>query len=113
MCLRHGCQIELKMSADTHKFIFSCKEALKLDSFQGPKSEWMWLGMSDLKKEGTWILNSNAPVKYTNWNNGEPNGRTGENCGSYWGGGPHWNDMVCNYTWCPQPMCELILHGSA
>ncbi len=83
---------------------------------QGPRSDWMWLGMNDMKKEGTYVLNSsNAPMKYTNWNkdSAEPNGSTNENCGTYWGPGPYWNDLACEAAWCPQPMCELILHGSS
>ncbi len=73
--------------------------------------------MNDIKKEGTFVwISTNAPAKYTNWNKatGEPNGRTSENCGSYWGPGPYWNDNNCNLQLKgTQPMCEMILHGSS
>ncbi len=82
-------------------------------NFKGPKSEWMWIGMSDLKKEGTWVWNSNNnPATYINWHSGEPNGYTHENCGNYLVNLETLNDMGCNFQQAQQ-MCELILHGSS
>ncbi len=44
---------------------------------------------------------------------GEPNGGKNENCGSYWGPGPYWNDNNCNLqSKGTKQMCELLLHGS-
>ena len=70
--------------------------------------------MSDLKKEGSWIWNSNNnPVNYTNWNGGEPNGGTNENCGNYFANLPTWNDEKCDTRVPVQQLCELTLHGSS
>ena len=81
-----------------------------LVSLQPSQAMWMWLGMSDIKQEGTFVWNSsNAPLNYTNWNDGEPNGGTEENCGSFWGTGPHWNDHNCDSQ--VDVLCEQILVG--
>jgi hypothetical protein len=81
--------------------------------FKEPRSYCMWIGMSDLKKEGAWIWNSNNPVTYTNWNAGEPNGGTNENCGHYINNLATWNDIFCDFFQPGQQTCELILHGSS
>jgi hypothetical protein len=72
----------------------------------------MWIGLSDLAKEGSFVWNSNNPANYRNWEIGEPNGVTNENCGNYFANRPTWNDMACDFKE-NQQMCELILHGSS
>jgi hypothetical protein len=43
----------------------------------------LWIGGSDLK-EGQWLWNEDfSPMKYTNWNKGEPNGGSSESCVNY------------------------------
>ena len=58
----------------------------------------MWIGGSDLK-EGQWLWNEDfSPMKYTNWNKGEPNGGSSESCVNYmdqqYNG--KWNDASCD-----------------
>lgn len=59
----------------------------------------IWLGASDIDKEGTYVWNySNGELDYlfTGWNSGEPNGGTNENCvtlETY----HKWNDRSCLY----------------
>jgi hypothetical protein len=53
-----------------------------------------WFGASDLAVEGTWEWVTGETWSYDNWNNGEPNGGTTENCGHYFVG-VWWNDTIC------------------
>ncbi|KAK7800574.1 hypothetical protein U0070_013378 [Myodes glareolus] len=55
-----------------------------------------WMGLSDLKKEGSWLWVDNSPLssrfqKY--WNRGEPNNIGEEDCVEFAGDG--WNDSKC------------------
>lgn len=78
---------------------------------QQPNGDWLWLGMSDIKQEGTFVWNSsNKPINYTKWQLGEPNGGTNENCLSFWFGGPYWNDHICDFQ--AKTLCEQILVGN-
>jgi hypothetical protein len=57
----------------------------------------LWIGGSDLK-EGQWLWNEDfSPMKYTNWNYGEPNGGRSENCVNYMNQqyNGEWNDNPC------------------
>lgn len=36
----------------------------------------MWIGLQDLKRHRQFLWTDNSPLKYYNWNSGEPNGRT-------------------------------------
>ncbi|XP_051018058.1 CD209 antigen-like protein B [Acomys russatus] len=56
-----------------------------------------WMGLSDLKKEGTWLWVDGSPLssrfqKY--WNRGEPNNIGEEDCVEFVGDG--WNDSKCD-----------------
>lgn len=51
-----------------------------------------WIGLNDLGAEGTWRWTSEAPVTFTAWNPGEPNGGTAENCVELQVSGG-WNDL--------------------
>ncbi|KAH0518439.1 CD209 antigen-like protein B [Microtus ochrogaster] len=56
-----------------------------------------WMGLSDLKKEGSWLrvddsLLSSRFQKY--WNRGEPNNIGEEDCVEFAGDG--WNDSKCD-----------------
>jgi len=59
-----------------------------------------WIGYTDTDSEGKWTWSTSASVGYVNWNFGEPNGGTGENCAHlythmYLGHGV-WNDESCS-----------------
>ncbi|XP_038201249.1 CD209 antigen-like protein B [Arvicola amphibius] len=56
-----------------------------------------WMGLSDLKKEGSWLWVDDSPLssrlqKY--WNRGEPNNIGEEDCVEFAGDG--WNDSKCD-----------------
>ena len=52
---------------------------------------------SDLATDGIWEWVTGEAWSYTNWNSGEPNGGTGENCAHYFVG-TTWNDTICSIT---------------
>ena len=58
----------------------------------------LWIGLNDRQVEGSFRWANGAPVTYTNWSPGEPNGRRNENAVHMWspsGVAPgKWNDLV-------------------
>ena len=47
--------------------------------------------------EGTWKWLDGNDALWTNWNDGEPNGNTKENCAmAHWGSQLKWNDGNCD-----------------
>jgi len=64
--------------------------------------------VSDILAEGTWSYNSSgSSATYTNFNSGEPNGGTGENCVYLSTSSGGWNDVGC--TWLARTMCEKVV----
>ncbi|XP_012785424.2 CD209 antigen-like protein C [Ochotona princeps] len=71
-----------------------------------------WMGLSDLKKEGTWHWVDGSPLMLSfmqYWSPGEPNNNQEEDCGEFKDNG--WNDEQCSkdkFWVCKQPMapCE-------
>jgi hypothetical protein len=59
-------------------------------TFGGPDHS-LWIGLSDLAEEGTWVWTNGEPVTYTNWDVGEPNNLGGEDYGQLFMAGT-WND---------------------
>ena len=63
---------------------------------------YTWLGGTDVDTEGQWIWVDGSPFDWnaSNWGvaNGEPNGKTIENCLVTWDSQP-WNDAPCNPGW--------------
>lgn len=61
-----------------------------------------WIGATDADSEGYWYWgHSKEPLVYTNWNMGEPNDNSGEDCAeARFSGGRNlwWNDMPCEFT---------------
>ena len=51
-----------------------------------------YIGFSDYAEEGKWVWTDGSSAEYTNWNNGEPNGRTSENYAHFYKGTGKWND---------------------
>ena len=54
----------------------------------------VWIGVYDQQTEGTWRDDNGVDISYTNWNSGEPNGKTGENCVQLLDTGK-WVDRTC------------------
>jgi C-type mannose receptor len=62
----------------------------------------IWIGFNDITTETVFVWTDGSPVTYTNWNIGEPNNASGENCTeminnpagvtSY----RRWNDLPCS-----------------
>ena len=66
------------------------------------------MGMSDKISEGTWLYNSTgSTMSYTNWNSGEPNGGTNENCIIMVASNGVWVDVSCNGAY--STMCEKVV----
>ncbi|XP_076111671.1 perlucin-like protein [Mytilus galloprovincialis] len=57
-----------------------------------------WMGMADLKNEGDWRwVNDSSAVSYSNWNGGQPDNASNEDCGHFWPAVNYeWNDIMCN-----------------
>ena len=58
-------------------------------------TDW-WIGLSDLKAEGTYVWTDGTPFNFNRWAGGEPNNAGDEDCAHLapWAGGD-WNDMFC------------------
>ena len=65
----------------------------------------VWIGLSDRKSEGHWegVDPRFRWTNYRNWNDGEPNGYTNENCAEMYYEGT-WNDVACDHY--NQFVCE-------
>jgi hypothetical protein len=57
----------------------------------------VWLGLSDEAEEGAFTWRSGEPMRFSNWNGGEPNdvGPSGEDCGTWLVESGRWNDVPC------------------
>jgi hypothetical protein len=70
----------------------------------------MWLGATDVVKEGTWIWESSkTTMTYSHWNAGEPNNGNGhgaENCLHFWDQNGTWNDAPCSDI--ISALCEMV-----
>ena len=73
-----------------------------------------WLGLSDLKQEGTFMWSSTGEEPgYTNWAAGNPDSYGGnEDCAQFWYSRGQWNDAQCDIrAWKDRKMaavCEKI-----
>lgn len=57
----------------------------------------VWLGYSDIQKEGQFVtLSAAQDLQYKNWSKGEPNNVKGiEHCTGYFVNTKSWNDCIC------------------
>ena len=64
----------------------------------GENEELFWIGLHDLKEEGTWEWSDGKPRSFNGFFRGEPNnwGEYGEDCVALGWGGPFWNDSHCS-----------------
>ena len=104
-CTEYGGQLAEVESEDKMTAIAEAKTSAGF-------TDALWIGLSDLAKEGTFVWASTGkPAVYTNWLKGEPNGGGNENCGQIWhpswtGNGNKWNDEPCTRTYnflCEKP----------
>ncbi|XP_070539251.1 perlucin-like protein [Ptychodera flava] len=58
----------------------------------------LWIGLTDIDVEGKWVWADGSPLKYSNWNHGEPNNAGGiEDCAHFWSSlDGRWNDYPCS-----------------
>ncbi|KAI4879714.1 hypothetical protein NFI96_013867 [Prochilodus magdalenae] len=54
-----------------------------------------WLGATDVAQVGVWVWTDGSAFDYINWNSGEPNGGTNENCLMMNYIQVNWNDFPC------------------
>ncbi len=66
-----------------------------MSAFAINNTDW-WIGLNDLKAEGTFVWTDATKVDFLAWAGGEPNNAGDEDCGHLapWAGGG-WNDMFC------------------
>ncbi|XP_057592592.1 pulmonary surfactant-associated protein D [Hippopotamus amphibius kiboko] len=73
----------------------SAAENEALSQLVAAQNKAAFLGMTDIKKEGTFTYPSGEPLVYSNWAPGEPNNDGGkENCVEIYTNGK-WNDKAC------------------
>ena len=93
-CLTYGYDLVAINDAAENSWIVSTATAAGFTS----DSHFTWMGFNDRSSEGSWVWSSGDAVTYTNWNSGEPNDSSGEDCGHLWSSGK-WNDIPCTgYT---------------
>jgi hypothetical protein len=54
-----------------------------------------WTGGSDAAQEGTWRWSAGHPWSYSNWDAGQPQGSSNENCAVVMDNGK-WHDQPCS-----------------
>ena len=71
------------------------KEALRF--LKPSEANYLWIGLTDRAKEGTWVWNSGREATYTAWRSREPNNHRGnEDCAFYqFRSHGVWNDYDC------------------
>ena len=67
-----------------------------VNTFPGVIPLHVWIGGTDAASEGNWQWITGEAWSYTNWDPGEPNGGTDENCLEYTDGAAKWNDGPCD-----------------
>ena len=85
-CCKEGAHLATITNAEDDNFVRSLMQS----------GEGYWIGLNDLKEEGTFRWQDDSILTYHNWKSGDPNGTTTENCvlkTAYQG---TWIDRRCN-----------------
>ena len=83
ICIENGGYLACITSAEENDFIASAADTVEPDTSVF-YDDYLYIGMSDVEQEGTWVWESGEPMNYTNWEPGEPGGGTLENFGMMW-----------------------------
>jgi len=95
-CIDLGGDLASVLSESDNTQIFGLASGLDAQS--------IWIGFNDIASEDDWEWSAGDAVSFTNWESGEPNGGTSENCVEMYhdGAAPHihgiWNDLDCSFT---------------
>ncbi|XP_051984453.1 hexose-binding lectin 4 [Xyrauchen texanus] len=96
-CTNVGGKIVLPTNEDENKVLSSIHVDLK--------SNYIWIGTTDIVKEGTFVNLDKQPLTFTKWKTNEPNNYNGaEDCAAHHSDGV-WNDIRCDSKW--NVVCEL------
>ena len=80
-----------------------------IDAFDETNSAWIWIGINDIMEENRFVYTkSGMPILFENWNAGQPNGKTTENCIVQHPTSGKWYDRVCANTY--RFICEKYLN---
>nr|BAC54022.1 C-type lectin 1 [Anguilla japonica] len=70
----------------------------ELNKASDPQDSMFWIGLTDIRKEGTWVWSDGSAVDFTTWNPGQPDDWQGnEDC--VHANVPeqkNWNDVDCS-----------------
>ena len=67
-------------------------------------SAWIWIGLNDLVRQGSYVWQDGSPASYTAWGPRQPNGGN-ERCVRIASGYSYkWADHPCSYTYIA--LCE-------
>ncbi|XP_068111593.1 pulmonary surfactant-associated protein D-like [Hyperolius riggenbachi] len=86
ICAKAGGRIATPLNADEGRAILQIVQYYNTHAF---------LGINDLKTEGTFRYENGESIKYSNWDPGEPNKDGEEDCVEMYTSGK-WNDKKCN-----------------
>ncbi|XP_073321278.1 uncharacterized protein [Pagrus major] len=86
-CLRKGADLMIINSKEEQDFANRFKK-------------YMWIGLTDSQREGTWKWVDGTLLTKSYWASGEPNGGTQENCGDIknFDAEKSWNDESCSHS---------------
>ncbi|XP_060949068.1 lactose-binding lectin l-2-like [Limanda limanda] len=89
-CLSEGANLVSIHSLDEHNFVQTLIE--KFDRANGG----IWIGLSDLQEEGSWMWSDGCPARFVLWSKGEPNTHHEDCVEKIFHTDKKWNDRICS-----------------